>query len=193
MIDYRIILPYQEAGYEDRPWIMLRIDALDGQDVIGYLKMAWVDYGWIRNNYQKTLKVQPSLTHRKLWQWIVERADLVYVDYSRVSFAYRRQGIATTMYKLGAAWLAFHRKTCLHGSSLRSDSAKALWAHLKIIDLPIYQRQGDKRTYDCLDYSQSPILRLQAKKLLTGIPQNSGPLRTKFKVTEPPFNVRGSA
>lgn len=184
-IKYRIILPYQEVGHENRPWIMLRIEALDGQDLIGYLKLAWLDYEWIRNNYQKTLEVKPGLSQRRLWRWIAERAGWVYVDFSRVSFIYRRKGIATTMYKLGAAWLAIHRKTGLHSSSLQKDCAISLWNHLKSLGLPIYQKPTEKHIYDCLDYSQSPALRLQARRLLTGTTQQNGPIGTQFKVTNP--------
>jgi len=108
---YRIVMPYQEKGHEDRPWFLARVDCLDGDDLVGYLKMCWVDYDWCRENYDLVKKVVQYYDHRKIWKWLNERANWVFVDYARTSHAYRRKGIATRMYTIGSAWLALHRNT----------------------------------------------------------------------------------
>jgi GNAT superfamily N-acetyltransferase len=83
---------------------------------------------------RKTIEADLRIVARKylpdLKRFIRERANFAYVDYIHVDDEFRRQGIGTQLYVLGAMWLATHRKIALHGSSLQSDSAKAVWADM---------------------------------------------------------------
>ena len=186
-IAYHIALPYQEKGHEKRPWFLIRVDAFDGEDYVGYLKIAWVDYDWVRTHYQETLKVRPADTESKTWRWLRDRQNWAYVDFIRVSPTYRRRGIATTLYALGSAWLALNRQTSLHSSSVQSDFALALWKGLKTGPLPIFPVTDGRRDYDCVDFSRTPQARLRARRILKGIPQEPGscatpPFRTNYEV-----------
>ena len=122
-VDYRIVGPYQEPGHEDRPWLMARVEGYDGGDFISYLKIAWLDPDWICKHLAAA---KQALREELFWRYINGRENWAYVDYSRVSYIYRRQGVATHMYKLGAAWLAKYRSTCLNASSVQSDAAKTV-------------------------------------------------------------------
>lgn len=80
-----------------------------------------------RETIEADLRVVARKYLPNLKRFIRERSDFVYVDYIHVDDEFRRQGIGTQLYILGAMWLATSRKLALHGSSLQSDSAKATW------------------------------------------------------------------
>jgi len=111
-----------------------------------------------------------------------KRLDYCFVAFSRVQDGvrifepdlpnYQRQGIGTRLYKLTAMWLAVHRQTAFHSSSLVSDSAKAVWQKMVDMGAPIYKRlrpDGKEWVY-ALDYTQTPVLRAQAQSVVNSLP-----------------------
>jgi len=191
-IAYRIVLPYQETGHQDRPWFLMRVDAFDNEKIIAYLKIAWVEYSWVIDNYEITYKAIALRSSREFLRWLRDRGNYCYVDFSRVSYQYRRRGVATNLYQLGAAWLATHRRAALHGSDIQSESAKRFWKSLhQNSNVPAHKKIfWDKRRNrevirQYIDYSSSLKLRLIAKALLHRIPCQTGPEKFDFFHTDP--------
>lgn len=186
MIKYHLTQPYQEPGRENEPWWLVQVQAIDDVDLVAYLKICWIDHATACQHYELA---QSRLRDPYFWRFLKERAGWVYVDFSRVSHDYRRQGIATQMYRIGAAWAASKLKTCLHGSSIQSSEAKALWESFTETDLPLIEKQSPRKPdkqYQAIDYSSSLKLRLQAQRILTNIPVLDAPWdQNNFKNTDP--------
>jgi GNAT superfamily N-acetyltransferase len=127
---------------------------------------------------RKTIEADLRAISRKylpdLKRFLRERVDFVYVDYIHVNEEFRRQGIGTKLYNLGAMWLAANRNLALHSSTLQSDSAKATWQTMiasgKYPISQIEKKQGscDPKiyTYQKLDYYPNLGWRNKAKKTI---------------------------
>ena len=57
--------------------------------------------------------------------------DKPMVDYIRVQDDFKRQGVATALYKYGARWLAKTKQLPLYASGLQQPEAKAAWDKMK--------------------------------------------------------------
>lgn len=85
--------------------------------------------------------------------------DKPLVDYIHVEPEFRRQGIATALYKKGARWLAKRFRLPLYASGLQQPGAEKAWEKMrKLKRIPTHEepRPGDpKRTRIRIDYRKA--------------------------------------
>ena len=144
-----------------------------------------LDVDTLTYDQQQRLLDKLSLSIKPRFEKFKESIDWVYVGYSRVdngerwpegdTKSYRRQGIGTRLYHLAAMWLAVHRNTALHSSTLISDEAKGLWDKLEATGAPTYwvDRPETDKQVRALDYAQCSVLLAQAHREIDALPHVS--------------------
>lgn len=96
--------------------------------------------------------------------------DKPMVDYIHVEDDFRRQGIATALYKFGARWLAKTKGLPLYASGLQQPEAAAAWTNMKrpIKRIPIQTEPHPlykDRTRTKIDYREEMAKRIASQWL----------------------------